>query len=53
VLIINKELITITKKEYNQLLKDSRFLNYLDSAGVDNWEGYSIACDMRSEDEKE
>lgn len=34
------ETVTITKKEYLQLLEDSKFLNKLYQAGVDNWEGY-------------
>jgi len=40
-----KETITISKEEYDQLRKDSDFLAALHSAGVDNWEGYSEACD--------
>lgn len=38
-----EETITITKKEYDQLLKDSRFLNALEEYGVDNWDGYGDA----------
>lgn len=38
----NKELITITKEEYKQLLKDSEILNRLYELGVDNWEGYDL-----------
>jgi len=35
--------ITISKKEYEQLLSDSKELQCLDNAGVDNWEGYEYA----------
>jgi hypothetical protein len=35
--------VTITQEEYEALLEDSRFLRALESAGVDNWEGYSFA----------
>lgn len=38
----NKELIVLTKSEYEQLLKDSEILNHLYELGVDNWEGYSL-----------
>jgi hypothetical protein len=37
------ELITIEKSEYEKLLHDRNLLNALREAGVDNWEGYSIA----------
>lgn len=35
-----EETITITKKEYNSLRKDSRELAALEAGGVDNWEWY-------------
>jgi hypothetical protein len=44
------ELITITLSEYQQLRKDSDFLNCLDACGVDNWQpGYSDAWTMMNE----
>ena len=46
-----KETITISKKEYDQLVKDSEFLEALRAAGVDNWEGYSIACESLENEE--
>lgn len=33
----------ISKEEYDQFVKDSAKLNALESAGVDNWEGYDNA----------
>jgi hypothetical protein len=42
---MDEETITITKKEYESLLKDSRFLGCLEGAGVDNWDGYSYAIE--------
>jgi hypothetical protein len=33
--------VTITKKEYDSLVKDSRFLSALEAAGIDNVEAYS------------
>jgi len=47
------EMITISKKEYNQLQKDSNFLEALRAAGVDNWCGYGEAFDILEEWEKE
>ena len=47
-----KEMITITKEEYDQLSDDSRFLNALECCGVDNWGGYDDAHDfMKREDD--
>jgi len=43
----NEETITITKSEYNRLIKADRWLDSLYTAGVDNWEGYGVAQDMR------
>ena len=41
--------ITISKKEYEELLKDSQFLDCLRGAGVDNWDGYDHAMEMMKE----
>ena len=40
------ETVTITTKEYNELVEDQDFLNALRSAGVDNWSGWDDACDI-------
>ena len=37
--------VTITQQEYDNLVAAKKTLNALYSAGVDNWEGYSIAMD--------
>jgi len=37
--------ITISKKEYDKLVKDSEFLETLKCFGVDNWNGYSEAVE--------
>lgn len=37
--------ITISKDLYDELVSDSNFLNCLQSAGVDNWDGYEFAQD--------
>ena len=42
--------ITIELDEYEQLLADSRFLNALKAAGVDNWNGYSDAYNLMDEE---
>ena len=36
------ELVTIAKKEYERLQKDSEMLNFLFNRGVDNWSGFAI-----------
>lgn len=47
--IMNDGTITIPKSEYDQLIKDSEFLEALRSAGVDNWEGYDFAFEILKE----
>lgn len=44
------ETVTIPKKEYDELIKDSEFLNALRAAGVDNWDGYSEALKILKEE---
>lgn len=48
--IDNDDNITISKKRYKQLLESERFLYALEAAGVDNWEGYSLACEEDDDD---
>lgn len=45
--------VEITRKEYDRLVRDSDWLSWLEAAGVDNWEGYDYALEMREEFEKE
>jgi len=45
----NPELITITKKEYDSLVKDSNWLSCLENAGVDNWGGCDYARELYRE----
>ena len=40
------ETVTISKEEYDSLVEDSLFLECLQGAGVDNWEGYDAAIEM-------
>lgn len=42
----NDDMVSITKKEYESILKDVKFMRALEAAGVDNWEGYNIAIDI-------
>lgn len=50
---MENEMISISKKEYKELLEDSIFLSFLQEAGVDNWDGYSEACKLEEEYLKE
>lgn len=43
--------IIISKTEYTKLKNDSNFLRCLESAGLDNWDGYDIASDNYEEEE--
>ena len=50
---MNEEMVTITKKEYDRLCEDSEWLGWLEAAGVDNWDGFDEARNMRDEAEAE
>jgi len=43
--------ITISKKEYEELLEDQKLLQALQGAGVDNWSGYEYALEIMKETE--
>ena len=45
-----EETITITKKEYESLLEDRKWLECLEGAGVDNWQGYDYAKELFNEE---
>jgi hypothetical protein len=45
-------MVTITKKEYDELVEDQRFLECLRAGGVDNWEWWDEACAMFHEGDK-
>lgn len=45
------EMITVSRKEYDQLIEDSIFLEHLHANGVNNWEGYTRPDDDEDEDD--
>jgi len=45
------ETVTIPKSEYESLLEDSKWLQCLEGAGVDNWDGYDYARELQKEQE--
>lgn len=49
---VEVDYVTISKTEYESLLEDSAWLNALESAGVDNWDGYDFARDLLQEEEE-
>ena len=44
------ELVTISKKEYDELCERDEWLTYLEAAGVDNWDGFEYAMELRDEE---
>ena len=42
--------VTIPQELYEGLIEESRFLDALRAAGVDNWEGYSDAQDLMEDE---
>ena len=49
---MREETIKITKFAYDSLVEDSNWLHYLEAAGVDNWDGFAEALEMRKNDEE-
>ena len=49
----DSETVTISRKKYDQLQRDSDMLNALEACGVDNWEGYSDAHKYREQQEED
>lgn len=47
---MNEETVTISKEEYESLKEDARWLQCLENAGVDNWEGYDYARELWREE---
>lgn len=41
------QVVTIPKEEYDELLSGSEFLGCLFAAGVDSWDGYDYAQELR------
>lgn len=41
--------VTISQEEYEELLERSMWLDALEAAGVDNWEGYDEAREIYQE----
>lgn len=50
---MNNETVTITTKEYLELLDAQKTLEFLLGAGVDNWEGYDTAMEMMRDEKPE
>jgi len=49
---MTEKTITITVKEYEKLIADSIWLECLEGAGVDNWEGFGEAHALLDEFEE-
>jgi len=44
--------VIITQEEYDKLVDDSKFLEALMAAGVDNWDGYDYAIELLQAEEE-
>ena len=49
---MEEETVTITKVEYERLLKKEAHLNFLIERGVDNWNGYGVPSDDDDEEDE-
>lgn len=48
-----EEQVTISKKEYEELLDRDFWLSCLERAGVDNWEGYDYAAEYYNKNKED
>ena len=46
---MSNEMITISKKEYDDMIDDLTWLTCLEDAGVDNWSGIEYAIQLMKE----
>lgn len=42
------DMITVSKEEWDEIQSQLEWLQCLEAAGVDNWEGFDYACEMYS-----
>jgi len=52
-MVTEPEMITISKREYTRLIRSEAWIIALESAGVDNWDGYEQAQEAMKEYENE
>ena len=45
-----EDTVTICRKEYDALIRDSLFLQVLEAAGIDNTDAYSFGCERFYQD---
>lgn len=46
---MENDTVTIPRKMYEELIESQRWLVALESAGVDNWDGYDFAREILEE----
>lgn len=46
---MENDTVTIPRKMYEGLIESQRWLSALESAGVDNWDGYDFAKEILEE----
>lgn len=44
-----KDMVSILRSEYEELLDRSELLEFLDAAGIDDWQGYELALQMQKD----
>jgi PHD/YefM family antitoxin component YafN of YafNO toxin-antitoxin module len=49
-IFMSEETVTISKKKYESLKEDARWLQCPENAGVDRWEGYDYARELLNEE---
>lgn len=47
----SEEMVTIPKSQYDRLVDAAEWLDCLNAAGVDNWEGIDEAIRIRNDEE--
>ncbi len=46
---VGDKIVMVPEEEYNRLLERDRWLCALEGAGVDNWGGWDVACEIINE----
>jgi hypothetical protein len=47
---MEEQTVTIPQERFEKLIRDSKWLQYLEAAGIDNSEAYEYACELARED---
>lgn len=47
---MSKEMVTISREEYDEVVEEARWMRCYRNSGVDNWEGADMAIELMREE---